>query len=63
LLADGVCGGGGGAGLVGGFGMYSGPVCPQPVSITKTTAAMPVLSASRGFTIRIRVQLIKDLGV
>jgi hypothetical protein len=53
LLADGVWGAGGAAGLAGGLGMYRGPVWPQPANTAKTTAAMPVLSAVWDFTIRI----------
>jgi len=30
---------GGAAGRVGGFGMYSGPVWPQPVTVTASAAA------------------------
>jgi hypothetical protein len=55
VLTDGVCGAGGGAGWVGGLGMYSGPVWPQPASKAMTTSATPVLNATRDFTIRIRV--------
>jgi hypothetical protein len=39
-----------GAGLAGGFGLYSGPVWPQPAS-----RAAPIMSARKDFTIRITV--------
>ena len=45
------CAAGAGAGLAGGFGMYSGPVWPQPAS----SAAAPIMSARDDFTIRITV--------
>jgi hypothetical protein len=45
------CAAGAVAGLAGGFGMYSGPVWPQPAS----SAAAPIKSARDDFTIRITV--------
>ena len=59
-LFDGTgCGGislwaGVGAGRDGGFGMYSGPVWPQPPSSTASMAE-PERSASDDFTFRIMV--------
>lgn len=48
-IAGGCTGAAAGAGLAGGFGMYSGPVWPQPAS----SAAAPITSARVDFTIRI----------
>jgi len=52
-LADG--GAAGGTGLVGGFGMYSGPGWPQAASRAAAQAAALSLSAIVDFTIRITV--------